>query len=164
MVKKATKSKKQLTGDLAILEDIVQKLFSLLSLKSEAVISEDDENEALTVNIKGEEESGLLIGARGRTLSSLQTILGLMFRQKTGDWKRIIVNVADYREKEEDRLRQLADETSIRAKETGEVQYLYNLTPAQRRIVHMVLSEDKEITTESQGEGTDRFLIVSPVK
>ncbi len=164
MTKKVTKVKKQEKTEVSILENIVKDLFSLLSLKSEAVVLEDDENEALTVNIKGEEESGLLIGARGRTLSSLQTILGLMFRQKTGDWKRIIVNVADYREKEEERLRQLADETSARAKETGEVQYLYNLTGAQRRIVHMVLSEDKEITTESQGEGADRFLIVTPVK
>jgi len=164
MIKKVTKAKKAAKTDVKILEDLVNKLFSMLSLKSIAEVSDDAENDALSVNIKGEEESGLLIGARGRTLSSIQTILSLMFRQTTGNWKRIIVNVADYREKEEQRLKTMAEETALRAKETGEVQYLYNLTGAQRRIVHMALSENKDIKTESQGEGSDRFLIVSSAK
>jgi len=159
-----TKATKKDKTQVEILESIVSDLFKLMSLKSEAVVSEEEENDALAVNVTGEDESGLLIGARGKTIASLQTILGLMFKQKTGDWKRIIVNVSDYRQKEEDRLKKLAEETSLRAKETGEPQYLYNLTGGQRRIVHMVLSEDKTITTESQGEGADRCLIVSPAK
>ncbi len=160
---KSTKSKvKEIEKDpLKLVAAIVKDLFTLLSLKSSVEVLEDSDNDAILVNITGEEESGLLIGARGKTLSSLQTILGLIFRQKTGEWKRIIVNVSDWREKEEQRLRKLAEETAARVLETGETQQLYNLTPAQRRIVHMVLSENEGIKTESEGEGTDRFLVVS---
>src|SRR3989344_5371703 len=104
------------------------------------------------VNVQEGEETGLLIGARGRTLQSLQTILGLIYRQRTDNWKRIIVNVSDYRQKEEERLSQLARQSAERALSSGEPQYLYNLTPTQRRIVHLTLSEEKNVSTASQGE------------
>lgn len=163
MVKKEV-TKNDPKNDKKILKEAVTKLFTLLGLKSTAEIEEDIENDALVVNILGETESGLLIGSRGRTLSSLQTILGLIFRQRTGNWKRILVNVSGWREKEEERLKKLAEDTAERALTSGETQNLYNLTPAQRRIVHMTLSENSEIKTESQGEGADRYLTVSPNK
>lgn len=147
-----------------VLEEITKELFKLLSVKSKATVDEDKENDAFVVNIQADDESGLLIGSRGRTLQSLQTILGLMLRQRLGDWKRVIVDVADWREKEEERLKDLAEKTAERAVTTGEPQNLYNLTPSQRRIVHMALSENSDIETESQGEGNDRFLVVSSKK
>ena len=158
--KKKTVSKK----DLSVLEDISSKLFDLMGITSKVQYREDKANDALYVDIKGENETGLLIGARGRTLASLQTLLGLMFWQRVGIWRRIIVNVSDYREKEEERLRDLASQSAERAKTTGEPQYLYNLTPSQRRIVHMALSEESGVVTESQGEGSGRYLIITPKK
>ena len=147
---------------ISILKEQVENLFKLMGITSEIEVLEDKENDSYLVNVKGEKETGLLIGARGRTLQSIQMVLGLMFRQKTSEWKRIILNVSDYREKEEERLKSLASQTAERAKSTGEAQHLYNLTPSQRRIVHMSLSEDSDIHTESQGEGQDRFLVVTP--
>src|SRR3989344_4765864 len=175
MVKKASTKKRQPKSstpgkvkkeysEIEILESLAKNLFKLIGVKSTPEVSEDVENDGLTVNIRGEGESGLLIGSRGKTLESLQIILGLMLRQVTDDWKRVIVNVSDYREKEEERLRSLAIQTAQKAKAQGEPQFLYNLSPSQRRIVHMVLSEDGSVTTESQGEGKDRFLIISPKK
>ena len=75
----------------------------------------------------------------------------------------MLVNVGNYREKEEDYLKNLADSTAQRAKETGEPQSLYNLKPGQRRTIHMFLSEDKEIKTESEGEDANRYLVVTPI-
>ena len=71
------------------------------------------------------------------------------------------MNVADWREKEQGRLQNLAEITAERVKETGESQSLYNLTSAQRRIVHLELSKNKNVETESLGEGKDRYLIVN---
>lgn len=161
MVKeKKIKSKKE----IVVLQDLANELFSKLSVKSKALVKEDKKNEALLVDIIGDQETGLLIGSRGKTLLSIQTILSLMLRQSLGEWKRVIVNISDWREKEENRLKDIASETADRALSTGEPQYLYNLTPSQRRVVHMSLSENKEVETESQGEGNDRFLIVTPKK
>jgi spoIIIJ-associated protein len=91
-------------------------------------------------------------------------ILGIMLKQKTGEWARVLVNIGDYREKEEDYLKNLAEGAAARAKETGEPQTLYNLKAGQRRIIHMFLTQDKEVETESQGEGSERYLLIKPKK
>ena len=142
--------------------DLTEKLFELMGLKVSLNISEDKENEALRVNVDAGEEAGLIIGSHGKTLNSIQLLLGVMHRQKTGEWKRIVVDVGNWREKEDERLSQIAITTADRAKQTGKPQTLYNLSASQRRTVHMVLSEDKDIVTESFGEGKERYLVISP--
>lgn len=143
-----------------ILQKIVDELLTLMTVKANAEVVYDKENEAFNVNIEAGDATGLLIGKKGETLTSLQTVLGIMFKQKTGEWNRVVVNVGDYREKEEDYLKNLAESTAARAKETGEPQSLYNLKPWQRRIIHMYLSENAGVTTESMGEGDERYLVV----
>lgn len=158
--KKVTKKK----GGEKALNDLFGELMTLLGLKSKFDITEDKNNDAFLIDIKGEEETGLIIGARGKTLLSLQMLTGLMFKNITGEWKRIIINVSDYREKEEGRLTKIAEESAQRAIESGQTQNLYNLTAAQRRVVHMALSNNGEVVTESQGEGQERYLAISPKK
>jgi len=146
-----------------ILEEIAKELFSLMGTKASLEVFWDKENESFTINVEDSDETGLLIGRKGETLTSIQTVLGIMLKQKTGEWARVLVNVGNYREKEEDYLKNLADSTAQRAKETGEPQSLYNLKPGQRRTIHMFLSEDKEIKTESEGEDANRYLVVTPI-
>jgi spoIIIJ-associated protein len=143
-----------------ILKELTQDLLKLMSVNSPVEVKFDSANDAFVVTIQGGSETGLLIGRKGDTLSSIQTILGILFKQKSGEWRRVVVNVGDYREKEEDYLKNLARTTAERAKDTGNPQSLYNLTPAQRRIIHLYLSEDSSIVTESQGEGLERYLVV----
>ena len=165
MIKKKKEEKaKANSSSIKILEKLAEELLSQVGVKAKPEITEDKDNDAFLVNIKGETETGLLIGARGKTLSSLQMVLGLLYRQKTGEWKRIVLNVSDYREKEEERLKELALQSAERAKSSGESQHLYNLTPSQRRTIHLYLSEDSEIETESEGEGSDRYLVVTAKK
>ncbi|MFV1917087.1 MAG: protein jag [Patescibacteria group bacterium] len=159
--KPALKSDKNKTS---LVKEITEDLLKLMGTKASAKVSEDKEAEAVVVDLETEEEAGLLIGNRGETLDSLQAIIGMIYRQKKGEWQRVILNVADWRKRQEERLQELADQAAERAKETGLPQSLYNLTPAQRRVVHLALSEDKDIETESQGEGRDRYLIIHPRK
>ena len=147
---------------IKILQEATDKLLSLMATKAVATVEYDKENEAYVVGIDAGDETGLLIGKKGETLSSIQTVLGILFKQKTGEWNRVVVNVGDYREKEEDYLKNLAASTAQRARETGEPQNLYNLKPWQRRIIHLALSEEKDLSTESMGEGEERYLIIKP--
>ena len=147
-----------------ILQELVDELLSLMATKAKAEASYDKDNEAFVVNIDAGDETGLLIGKKGETLLGIQTILGFLLKQKTGEWNRLLVNVGDYREKEEGYLKDLAASTAQRAKETGEPQNLYNLKAWQRRVIHLALSEDKSITTESEGEGEERYLIIKAKK
>lgn len=168
-MKKITKKAKEVKTAKQVnvvdtVSDITKELLNLMGSKADFGVEEDKENEAIVVNIKTEEETGLLIGHHGDTLASLQAALGMIVKQKTGEWVRIVVNVGDWREKQETHLRELADEAAERVKQTGHPQPIYNLTPAQRRIVHMELSKNPEITSESTGEGEERYLVVSPKK
>ena len=151
--------------NIDLLRGLAEELFSLMSLSDAKIdVEYDKENEAYVVNVDAPDETGLLIGKKGETLASLQVVFGVLLKQKVGEWNRVVVNVGDYREKEEEYLRNLAQSTAQRAKETGEPQSLYNLKSWQRRIVHMALSEDKDLTTESVGEGEERYLVVKANK
>ena len=140
--------------------NLCQSLFSLMGVKTQAEVTFDKDNNTYLVALPKSEESGLLIGKRGETISSLQTLLGVMLQIGTGEWSRIIVNVGDWREKQEDYLKNLADNIAQKVKESDQEQPIYNLNPGQRRIIHLELSQDPELETESFGEGTDRYLVV----
>lgn len=149
---------------LLLAEKMANDLLSLMGTKAQVKASEDKKNEAVRIDIETEEETGLLIGRHGETIEAIQSILGMMLKKKTGDWVRIIVDVGGWREKQEERLRDLATQTAERAKETGEGQPLYNLSPAQRRVIHLTLADDPDIETESVGEDEERYLIIRPKK
>ena len=148
--------------EITVVEKLAKELFNLMGSAATLSVSFDKENDAVLVDIDAKEETGLLIGRRGETLNSIQTILGIMARQKTGEWARIIVNVGDWREKQESHLKELADQAALRAKETGQPQPIYNLSASQRRVIHLALAEDPEVETISEGEGEERYLIVKP--
>lgn len=147
---------------IKLVKDMASSLLKLMGTKADVEVKKDIKNEAILIDIQTKEETGLIIGNRGRTLNSIQTILGMMYRSKVGEWRRILVNVADWREKEETRLERLAVQAAERAVSTGQEQFLYNLTSSQRRIVHMKLAGDKKVKTESIGEGKDRYLVIHP--
>lgn len=154
MTKEKLDSKKVLT-------DLSEELFSLLEVNVKVEVNEVEEG-TFEVNLQTEGETGLLIGFRGENINAIQTILSLMFKGKTGEWARIVVNVGDYRQKQEDKLKDLADQTVARVIESGQAQPIYNLTPAQRRVIHLYLSDNKEVVSSSEGEGDDRYLVISP--
>lgn len=144
------------------IKEISDKLIKFLGVDADADVSADKDNDAVVVNISSEEETGLLIGAKGENLIAIQSVIGMIAKQKLGGWIRIVVNIGDWREKQEEYLQGLAQQAANRAKETGDAQTLYNLNATQRRIIHMFLSDDSDIETESMGEGSDRFLIIRP--
>ncbi|EKD68040.1 MAG: hypothetical protein ACD_48C00102G0003 [uncultured bacterium] len=120
-----------------------------------------DESGAYRVNIQTE-ETGLLIGFHGRTLESFQMILGMIVAKVIGSWQRVYVNVGDYREKREEALMYMAQRASERALSSGRPVELSHLSSSERRVIHVTLSGDDRVTTESIGEGSDRKLVITP--
>jgi spoIIIJ-associated protein len=152
--RKKTKSKVEIVGELA------KELLDLMGVTAKPEVFEDEKNEAIVVSLKTEDEAGLLIGRHGQTIESFQAALGMLAKEKIGEWVRVIVNVGDWREKQEEYLKSLAVSAAERAVTTGEDQPLYNLTAGQRRVIHLALSEDPKVVTESVGEGEERYLVV----
>jgi spoIIIJ-associated protein len=150
-----------LQKDMEQIQQTAQTLLDLMGIQGELSIAEDKENEAVVVTIDTE-DAGILIGRHGETISAFQLILNQIINRGSENWQRILVDCGDYRTRQEESLRNLAASTAEQVKESGEPKALYDLTPAQRRIVHMVLSEDPDIITESEGEGRERHLVVRP--
>ncbi len=141
-------------------QQVTEDLLNRLGVTG-AVTVDIDETEAYRVHIETE-ETGLLIGFHGRTLESLQIILGLLVSKALGAWVKVYVNVGDYREKREEALMLMAQQAADRAITQGRPIELSHLSASERRVVHLTLSGDDRVETESVGEGMSRTLLVKP--
>ena len=146
--------------DIKQVTAVVEDLLAKLEVTGGVGVT-TDETGAFRVNIDTE-ETGLLIGYHGKTLESFQLILGIIISKKLGRWVKVYVNVGDYREKREETLMHMAQRAAERALALGRPVELSRLSPAERRIIHLTLSGDERVATESVGEGDDRVLLVKP--
>lgn len=146
--------------NLEIIKQVAEELLNKLEIIS-TISVDTDESGAFRIHIETE-ETGLLIGFHGRTLESFQMLLGMMVSRKLGKWERIYVNVGDYREKREEALMYMAQRAAERALSSGRPVELTRLSAAERRVIHLTLSGDERVKTESIGEGSERKLIISP--
>jgi len=108
------------------------------------------------------DDLGLLIGRRGSTLASLQYMVNLMVSRGMGSRVLTSVDVEHYRRRREDSLRGLAFRMASRVRQTGRSITLEPMPAGERRIIHLVLSEDSGVTTGSVGEGDDRKVVIYP--
>ena len=116
----------------------------------------------LTVNIHGMNENlGLLIGRRGETLAALQLPVNLIVSHRTKHRLRIVVDAENYRQRREENLRSLALRVAQQVRSYRRSIALEAMPPYERRIVHIALSESKDISTESIGEGDERRVVIS---
>lgn len=108
------------------------------------------------------EESGLLIGFHGETLSALQRLTRVVFQEELKD-KRLVVNVNQYREQRAEKLREMAQNAAAQVLETGRP-YRFSRLPAHERfVIHSTISDSEELAeleSVSEGEGRDRVLTI----
>lgn len=104
--------------------------------------------------------SGLLVGRDGQTLASLQYLATRILSRRMGGEVRLQVDVGKYRERQDDKLRELALSLAKRVKRLRRAQSTRPLTAYQRRIVHLVLEGDNAVETHSTGEGLQRRVVV----
>jgi spoIIIJ-associated protein len=140
-------------------EQKIKEVFDKLGIEDSFDISESDEAIDVVIN---SEDPGMIIGHHGDTLDALQLILSLALAKETGEFKRVSLEVGDYKRNRSDYLRNLAEQTKQRALSEGREIYLPSLKPWERREVHMHLADDQEVMSESVGEGRERTLVVKP--
>lgn len=143
-------------SDLAKIEELL-KLFDISS--SQIKIEETPESISITIEMP-ETEAGRLIGRFASTLDSLQLIISLMLNK--GDTHRhILLDVAGYRERRLGTLQAMVENAKHQAREVGGSCVLPPLSATERRQVHLMLQDDAEFTSYSEGMGIDRRLFVS---
>ncbi len=142
-----------------IIKKTAEELLKKLGVKGKVEVSSSEPPE---VTIETDEEVGILIGFHGESLRSLELILTLLVSSRVGAFTRIILDVGDYRKQHEEKLVVLAQKLKEQVVAQGKPQFFLNLEARDRRFVHLFFQEDKEVTTESQGEGEERQLIIKP--
>lgn len=136
------------------LEDIVA--FFDLNLDVEVRV----EDGVVIAVIPSSERNSLLIGRNAETLWSIQSLLSAALRNKTDQFNRVSVDIADYRKQHADKLVEKTRAWIEGVRKTGQPEEL-DLNAADRWIVHNTASEYDDIETHSEGEGRNRRLIIS---
>ncbi len=120
------------------------------------------EEGVVLASISGD-KAGPLIGRHGQTLDSLQYVLTLTLNKKTESYVPVVLDVGDYRKNRNETVEKMAEQAAQKAVETGEKVILSAMSSAERRLVHLALSENKQVKTYSTGEEPRRQVVVEKV-
>lgn len=157
---------------VAVAKEVVEELLRLMGLRAHVTMrgpeprgarTPDDGTATCTADVSGE-DLGILIGRRGENLSALQYVTNLIVSKRTEGDVRVVVDVEHYHVRRYESLRGLAQRMADRVRQSGSPITLEPMPPHERRIVHMTLAEDPDVSTASIGEGDERRVVISPKK
>jgi len=122
----------------------------------------ETEKDGIICNISTKEDSSFLIGQYGVNLQAIQHIARLLVRKKTNEKTRFIIDVNSYRKQKNESVIELAQEAAETAVAEKRAVVMKPMSNYERRLVHLELSKDTRILTESIGEGEGRKIVVKP--
>lgn len=117
------------------------------------------EDDVLMLDIDSR-ETGILIGRRGQTLDSIQYLTSLVVNRDRGEYIRVSLDVAGYRQKRKNSLQDLADRIALKVEKTKTRYELEPMNPYERRIIHSALQNYEHVTTHSEGEEPNRHIVI----
>ncbi|ODE10993.1 RNA-binding cell elongation regulator Jag/EloR [Listeria monocytogenes] len=137
--------------------DVATKMGAVITIDVEEV------GKDVKLQIKGD-SLGMLIGKHGQILNALQYLTQLIANKTTSQYKNIIVNVGDYRERRHETLVILANKMADKALKTKRAVHLEPMPSFERKIIHAILSENEQIETHSEGRDPYRYIVIKPVR
>ena len=139
---------------LSFIKEISEKMGIDVSAKAEA--NED----SLFIYIEGP-GTGTIIGKRGQTLDAIQYLTSLVVNKNEKDYKRVVLDAENYREKREKTLEELAERLAAKAIKTKKSVRLEPMNPYERKVIHATLSKNDKIITRSMGEEPYRRVVIT---
>ena len=139
--------------------EVVDELLELLGVRGTVEVLSDEI--PLALDIKGD-DLGILIGRRGQTLASLEYITKLVVAGRLKVWLPLEVDVAGYKQHRRDSLQRLALYVAEQVKSRRRAITMEPMPPDERRIVHITLADNPDVTTHSIGEGESRKVVIVP--
>lgn len=142
--------------------DVVLGLMERMGVSTQIDI--ETAEDVINVRIDSAGSDGLLIGRRGDTLSALQHLVTRMVNKGCARRIQVVVDVGGYKRRREAQLENLARALASKVISTGEQILTEPLSAAERRIVHITLSENPSVRTETLGDGLMKKVAVIRVK
>lgn len=152
-------AKKTKNQNVAIIGKTVKDLLNLLGVEAEVKINLEKDFYQIRLETA---DPGILIGYHGETLRAIQRIVAMIFYRKTEEWAKLTVNVGDYRQRRQETLEKMAKIAAQKARFSKEPQSLPPMPASERRIIHLVLTDETDVETISEGEGRHRYVVIRP--
>lgn len=127
----------------------------------DATVDAYDAGEVIKVDI-ATKETGLLIGQKGETIDAIQYLLNVVVYKDRQFLKRITVDTEGYRQRRVEALQGMAHRTARRVQRERRPIDLPPMAAAERRVVHLYLKENPNVSTSSEGGEEDRRVVISP--
>ena len=143
---------------LALVIIIISKIVS--SILGETPVEVKIMENRVDIHVDCGDDSGLLIGREGQTLAALQYLTSRIVSRRMEAPVRVQFDVGDYRERQDDRLRELALALAERVRATGRPCSTRPMSSYHRRLVHMALQDSPDVQTRSSGEGPLKRVII----
>jgi spoIIIJ-associated protein len=159
MVQESTKSIKITAKETKQATETIEQFLAKLGVQLETSVTVNEQ--ALDVKLETQ-ESGIIIGYHGETLEGLQLLLSLAVSKRVGRFLRVTIDVGDYRKQRTEYLEQLASQMKEAVLSEQRERTVSSLKSWERRIIHLILQDDDQVVTESQGTGRDRILVIKP--
>jgi spoIIIJ-associated protein len=144
-----------LTTDIAA---FVQSVVTAMGLTLTVTVEET--GEGTHINLEGE-DGGVLIRRGGEGLQALQHVVATTYRRQLGDDNRIVIDCNGFRRDKDAELKQMALFMAGKARSSGMPQEMGPLNPYERRIVHLAIAEESDVTSESIGDAFMKTVIIS---
>jgi spoIIIJ-associated protein len=142
---------------IQVVAEILETLLGLLGVPGKVEVLSDEI--PLALDIKGD-DLGILIGRRGQTLASLEYITKLMVAGRLKAWLPLRVDVAGYKKRRHDSLQRLALYLAEQVKSGRRAITMEPMPADERRIIHLTLADNPDVTTQSIGEGENRKVVI----
>jgi spoIIIJ-associated protein len=142
-----------------LLAELLEEVADGLGLECEVVVEEGDG--VLRGSLEGE-DVGLLIGRRGQTIDAIQHLAQRIVFRGGESRARVVIDVDGYRERRARTLREDADDAAEEVLRSGEAVELEPMPASERRVVHEHLRDRGDVSTHSEGEEPERYLVISP--
>ena len=138
--------------------DYLREVIALMGVEN-VTFSAVQKGEATIIRLDGE-KLGALIGRRGETMESLSYLASLVANRLEGDYIKLGLDVAGYRDKRESDLTALAQRIGAKVRKTGRSFAMEPMNPYERRIIHSAIGKMEGVRSESKGEGRDRRVVI----
>ena len=142
-------------------KNFVERTLTAMGLPLHVSISET--TDSVHIDLSGD-HADVLLRRRAESLDALQHIVNTAFRRELKDERTFVVDCLDYRKAKDAELRQMARFMIERAKATGTAQEMGPLNPYARRLVHLTVAEDPQMSSESIGDAFLKTVIIAARK
>ncbi|MBE6783010.1 MAG: KH domain-containing protein [Ruminococcaceae bacterium] len=145
-----------------IAENYIRSIFKGLGL-DEIHITTTKKTESISFSVECGDDYGCVIGRRGETLDAIQYLVRLVVGKENEEFKRVSVNVGNYREKRANTLTDLAKRNADKVLKYGRNVVLEPMNPYERRIIHTAVQSIENVESYSIGSDDSRRVVIKLV-